>query len=68
MRTAPRLLDRVAQDRVELVVTKRGRPVAKVVPLDEPASLLGSVRVLVDREQDWFSTGDLVELPGEAGR
>ena len=39
------LLDEVAATRCELVVTKRGRPVAKVVPLDEdvPPSLLGSI-------------------------
>lgn len=58
------LLDQVAVERVQLVVTKRGRPVAKVVPLDEPASLLGSVTVLAEHEDDWFSTADLVEAPG----
>lgn len=58
------LLEQVAAERVEFVVTKRGRPVAKVVPLDEPASLLGSVTVLAEREEDWFSTADLVDAPG----
>jgi len=40
------LLDEVAATGVEIVVTKRGNPVAKLVPLTtvEPASLLGSVR------------------------
>jgi prevent-host-death family protein len=31
------LLDQVAQDRVALVVTKHGRPVAKLVPYEEEA-------------------------------
>lgn len=46
------LLDEVAETRVPLTVTKRGRPVAKLVPLDEepPPSLLGSVSY--DREED----------------
>ena len=55
-----RLLDLVSETGVEYVVTKHGRPVAKVVPLDEPRDLRGSVRVLVD-DRDWFSTADLVE-------
>ena len=40
------LLDRVAATGEELVVTKRGRPVARVLPLEqdrEGRSLLGSV-------------------------
>lgn len=56
-----RLLDLVAESGVEYVVTKHGRPVAKVVPLDEPPTLEGSVQVLVDHEDDWFSTADLVD-------
>jgi prevent-host-death family protein len=44
------ILDRVARDGGSYVVTKRGRPVAKVVPLDlpEPRSLRGSVGYLTD--------------------
>ena len=38
------LLDKVARTRRGLVVTKRGRPVAQVVPIDEaPRSLEGSI-------------------------
>ena len=44
------LLDRVAETGEGLVVTKRGRPVAQVVPVPRPASrsLRGSVRILGD--------------------
>jgi prevent-host-death family protein len=44
------ILDRVARERASIVVTKRGRPVARVVPLDEPAasSLRGSVSFVGD--------------------
>jgi len=44
------LLDRVARTRESLVVTKRGRPVARVVPLEERGGgdLRGSVRYLDD--------------------
>ena len=37
------LLDEVARTGRELIVTKRGRPVAKVVPIDDVAPIRGSV-------------------------
>jgi prevent-host-death family protein len=48
------LLEQVERTRVPLVVTRRGRPVARIVPIDEePASsLLGSV--------SWASEDDLL--------
>ena len=37
-----RLMDEVAQRRVPLVITKRGKPIAKLVPLDDkPIDLFG---------------------------
>ena len=52
------LLDEVAASGVPLVVTKRGKPVAKLVALEEtaPPSLLGSVRY--DREEDLLAPVD----------
>lgn len=37
------LLDEVAETRETLVVTKRGKAVARVEPIEEPRSLIGSV-------------------------
>lgn len=45
------LLDEVAQTGRELVITKRKRPVARVVPVEPAASLRGSVRFLVNDDQ-----------------
>jgi len=45
------LLDRVATTGETIIVTKRGRPVAQLSPVDEPPSLLGSVTFLVDDEE-----------------
>lgn len=45
------LLDEIAEGGGELVVTKRGRPVAKLVPVDEEASLRGSVTYNVSDEE-----------------
>ncbi len=45
------LLDDVADTGAELVVTKRGRPVARVSPVDPDASLEGTVSFLVDDDE-----------------
>lgn len=45
------LLDEVAEKGQPLVVTKRGKPVARVVPVEEPRSLIGSVTFLVDDDE-----------------
>jgi len=34
------LMDEVAHKRTEIVITKRGRPVAKLVPVDEGTNVL----------------------------
>jgi prevent-host-death family protein len=61
------LMDEVDRDGVELVITKRGRPVAKLVPVTPPAAtdifgaMRGTVRITGDivgpDPDDW---GDLV--------
>ena len=54
------LIDRVAQGKGTIVISKRGRPVAQLVPLapstTERRSLVGSVRI-VDERDDLSSTG-----------
>ena len=45
------LLDEVAESGQPLVVTKRGKPVARVVPVEEPRSLIGSVKFLISDEE-----------------
>jgi prevent-host-death family protein len=45
------LLDEVSETGVTLVVTKRGKPVARVVPAEGPRSLIGSVEFLVSDEE-----------------
>ncbi len=52
------LLDEVARSRTSVVVTKRGRPVARLVPLDDVAPTLGSVVLLAEDDTDYFSTGE----------
>lgn len=51
------LIEQVSKSKEIIIVTKHGRPVVKVVPIDqaEPASLRGSVRYF----------GDIVDPTGE---
>ena len=57
------LMDQVQQSRQEIVITKHGKPVAKLVPVEESASqfvfgyLQGTVEIVGDivspLEEDW---------------
>ena len=56
-----RLMDQVGRDRVPIVITKHGRPVAKLSPIDDrPPSLFGCLAGTVK------ITGDIVEPLDEA--
>lgn len=53
------LLDEVARTRTSIVVTKHGRPVAKLVPLDDGAApTFGSVTLVAEDDDAYFSTGE----------
>jgi prevent-host-death family protein len=52
------LLDEVAEKRETLVVTKRGKPVARVVAVDEAQPLLGSVTYTVGDDELVAPTGE----------
>jgi prevent-host-death family protein len=57
------LLDQVEETGVPIVITKRGRAVARVVPLDEsPISLEGSIQILTDNEEELFSVGEVWDV------
>jgi prevent-host-death family protein len=69
------LLDEVARQRASLVITKRGKPVAKLVPIDdEPVTLFGrmagTIRILGDivssplDESEW-GDGDVKNVFGD---
>ena len=53
-----RLIDEVAEHGIPITVTKRGKPVVRIVPAREQrktASLLGTV---IHEDEDIFSTGE----------
>lgn len=55
------LLDLVASTKIPIIVTKHGRPVAQLAPLDDvapPRSTAGSVTLVAEADEDYFSTGE----------
>ncbi len=50
------LLDRVAQTHETIVITKYGRPIARLVALEDGEPMIGSVRLLSDDDADYFSS------------
>jgi prevent-host-death family protein len=46
-----KLLDEVSETGETIVVTKRGKPVATVAPIEKPRSLKGSVTYLVSDDE-----------------
>lgn len=54
------LLDEVARSHSTIVVTKHGKPVAKLVPIDDTPSqpTAGSVTLLAEDDEAYFSTGE----------
>ena len=66
LRPTARLMDEVAQQRRPIIITKRGKPVAKLVPVEEEAidlfgRMAGSIKICGDiispiDEDEW--TGD----------
>jgi len=50
--TCLKLLDDVARDRVPLVITKHGKPVARLVPMPPDTELFGALAGSVLNEED----------------
>lgn len=65
------LLDQVARTKVPLTITKRGHPVARVVPIDDKKPsrpTKGSVRLLEKEDAAYFSTGETWEVEESPSR
>ena len=54
------ILDQVEELKISVIVTKHGRPVARVVPMESGSStddLIGSVTLVAEDDEAYFSTG-----------
>ena len=62
-----RLMDEVAQQRIPIVITKRGKPVARLVPADEkPIDLFGYMAGTIRICGDILSPIEDLEWAGDA--
>ncbi len=62
-----RLMDEVAQQRTPLVITKRGKPIAKLVPIDDkPIDLFGYMAGTIKICGDIISPIDDLEWTADA--
>jgi prevent-host-death family protein len=52
------LIDEVAERRQPLIISKRGRPLAKLVPIESTRSLFGAMAGSVTHEEDIVSPPD----------
>ncbi len=63
------VLDQVDRLKISVTVTKHGRPVARVVPLESSASRLtvGSVRLVAEEDEAYYATGERWDADAELG-
>ena len=54
------LLGKVAYTKEEIIITKRGRPVARLVPTEEPEMHLGDVEGWLDEDDSFFNSIDSI--------
>ena len=54
------ILDQVDRMKISVTITKHGRPVARVVPLDSDGArpTIGSVRLVAEADEAYYSTGE----------
>ena len=62
-----RLMDEVAQRRIPIVITKRGKPIAKLMPIsEEPIDIFGRMAGTIKICGDIVSPIDDIEWTGDA--
>jgi len=54
------ILDQVEHMRISVVITKHGRPIARLVPLEAEydQTTVGSVHLVAEPDQAYYSTGE----------
>ena len=59
------ILDQVERMRISVTITKHGRPIARLVPLEPERSggpMVGSVKLVAEEDEAYYSTGEAWEL------
>ena len=64
------ILDQVEQMKISVTVTKHGRPIARLVPLDDAAPVrptMGSVHLVAEDDEAYYSTGEQWSAESQEG-
>lgn len=60
------ILDQVDQMKISVTVTKHGRPVARLVPLESPGDQPApAVRLIAEDDADYYATGEVWSAESE---
>ncbi len=52
------VLDQVEQMHISVTITKHGRPIARIVPLSDDRPTMGTVRLVAEDDEAYYSTGE----------
>lgn len=61
------ILDQVEQLKMSVTITKHGRPIARLVPLEATADVaptMGSVRLVAEDDEAYYATGEAWDAEG----
>lgn len=61
------ILDQVEQLKMSVTITKHGRPIARLVPLEDTADVaptMGSVRLVAEDDSAYYGTGEAWSAEG----
>jgi prevent-host-death family protein len=62
------VLDQVQSMKISVTVTKHGKPVARIVPLEDPARpTMGSVRLVAEDDAAYYSTSERWSVESREG-
>lgn len=56
------ILDQVERMKITVTITKHGRPIARLVPLEEGEAsrpMMGSIRLVAEDDEAYYSTGEV---------
>jgi prevent-host-death family protein len=62
------VLDQVQRMKITVTVTKHGKPIARVVPLEDTSQpLMGSVRLVAEDDAAYYTTGEAWSVETKPG-
>lgn len=48
-----KLIDKIQEKQISVIITKRGKPIAKLVPIEDPTSVTINNDIIAPIDEDW---------------